>query len=151
MQKLFLLLLSAVTVAGCASSGAPKAKIPEPAVGIEQVVGPAELNYPYGPIEVKYNLGVQNNAPFPITLIRVDVATANSAGGAYTLRHDFYHFKETIPKNSSRVVSFWAKAFSWGRSMRDTEPVTLHGVVYFETPNGSFQKVFIRELSQFPR
>ena len=38
---------------------------------------------------------------------------------------------------------------SWGRGMRDTEPVTVRGVAYFQTPTGTTQKVFIRELSQF--
>jgi len=149
MQKVVVTLFLPLVVAACASSANPK--IPEPGVGIEQVVGPADLNYPYGPIEVKYNLGIQNNAPFPITLIRIDVATTNPAGGAYALRRDFYNFKETIPANSTRVIPFWAKAFSFGRGMRNTEPVTLRAIVYFNTPQGAYQKVFIRELSQFPQ
>lgn len=149
MRKTVALLLLSLTVAACASSSNPK--IPEPGVGIEQVVGPAELNYPYGPIEVKYNLGIQNNAPFPITLTRIDVATTDPAGGSYALRRDFYSFKETIPANSTRVIPFWAKAFAFGRTMRNTEPVTFRAIVYFNTPQGTYQKVFIRELSQFPR
>ena len=51
--------------------------------------------------------------------------------------------------NAIGVVSFWAKAFSWGRGMRETEPVSVRGVAYFESPSGTFQKVFIRELSQY--
>ena len=143
-------LLLSLLLAACGTSGASKAKIPEPGVGIEQTVGPEELGYPYGPMEVKYNLGIQNNAAIPMTLIRISVSSTNPAGGAYTLRHDFYNFKETIPPHSARVVSFWAKAYGWGRGIRESEPVTLHGTVYFETPNGAFQKVFIRELSQYP-
>ena len=49
------------------------------------------------------------------------------------------------------MVTFWAKGFSWGRSMRDTEPVTVRGIAYFESGAGTFQKVFIRELQQFGR
>lgn len=149
MKNALLLLLSAIVVAGCASSNA--AKIPEPTVEIEQVVGPAELNYPYGPFEVKYNLGVQNNATFPITLIRVDVATTGPAGGAYSLRREFYNFKEEIPPKSARIIPFWAHAYGWGRNLRETEPVSLRAIVYFNSPSGMFQKVFMRELSQFPQ
>jgi hypothetical protein len=148
-----LLLASlAMAFASCATSKSaqPKAAIPSPGIGIEQVVGPREVGYPYGPIEVKYNFAVQNNATIPITLIRVDIQSDNPAGGAYSLRRNFYNFKQEIPPNSIGVVTFWAKAFGWGRGMRETEPVTVRGVAYFQSPNGNLQKVFIRELSQYP-
>ena len=144
------LALMAILFAACASSKQPTSKIPEPGLGIEQVVGPAGLGYPYGPIEIKYNFAVQNNAAEPITLIRVDLQTINPAGGAYTLRHEFHNVRQTIPPNGVGVVSFWARAMAWGRSMRETEPVTVRGVAYFEAPSGVFQKVFIREISQYP-
>ena len=149
MTRFSLLLIAAAVFASCASSNTSKVKVPEPGIGIEQTVGPAQLGYPYGPIEVKYDLGVQNNAAETITLIRVDIQTINPAGGAYSLRHSFYNFKQAIPPNSIGVVSFWAKAFSWGRGLRESEPVSVRGVAYFESASGTFQKVFIRELSQY--
>ena len=149
MKHLPLLLAATIVFASCASSSSSKAKVPEPGIGIEQTVGPAQLGYPYGPMEVKYDLAVQNNAPETITLIRIDVQSINPSGGAYTLRHSFYNFKQAIPPNSIGVVTFWAKAFSWGRGLRESEPVSLRGVAYFESASGTFQKVFIRELSQY--
>ena len=152
MKRLPLLVFAAALFASCASSNqsGSKAKIPEPAIGIDQTVGPAELGYPYGPIEVKYEMGVQNNAAETITLIRVDIQTLNPSGGAYSLRRNFYNFKQAIPPNSIGVVSFWAKAFSWGRGLRENEPVSIRCVAYFESASGAFQKVFLRELSQYP-
>jgi hypothetical protein len=151
MRHLPVLLVVTALFTSCASSKqGSKPKIPEPGIGIEQTVGPAQLGYPYGPIEVKYDLGVQNNAPETITLIRIDIQSINPGGGAYSLRHNFYNFKQPIPPNSIGVVSFWAKAFSWGRGMREMEPVSVRGVAYFESPSGAFQKIFIRELSQYP-
>jgi hypothetical protein len=150
MRQLALALLGVAAFASCATSKQPAARIPEPGIDLEQVVGPAELGNPYGPIEVKYNLAVQNNAPVPITLIRVDIQTINPAGGAYSLRRDFHNFHQTIPPNSIGVVTFWAKAFGWGRGPRETEPVSVRGIAYFESPSGTSQKVFIRELSQYP-
>jgi len=144
MKRVAILL---VLFAACATT--TKSNLPEPGIGIEQVVGPADLGYPYGPIEVKYNLAVQNNATIPITLTRVDIRSDDPAGGAYSLRRNFYNFHQVIPPNSVGVVTFWARAMSWGRGMRDTEPVTVRGVAYFQTPTGTTQKVFIRELSQF--
>lgn len=148
MQRLPLMMLTAVALASCASTKQPA--IPEPGIGIEQEVGPAQLGYPYGPMEVKYNFAVQNNAPQPITLIRIDIQTINPAGGAYSLRRDFYNFRQQIPPNSVGVFPFWAKAFGWGRGIRENEPVSVRGVAYFESASGPFQKVFIRELSQYP-
>src|SRR5258708_939351 len=110
MKRCSLLLVAAVIVASCATSKSaasnpnPKPKIPEPEIGVEQVVGPADLGYPYGPIEVKYNLAVQNNASETITLIRVNIQSINPSGGAYSLRRDFYNFKQPITPNSIGVV-----------------------------------------------
>ena len=145
------LLLLSIVFAACASSKSskPQAKIPEPGIGLEQVVGPRELGYPYGQIEVKFNFAVQNNARIPITLTRVDLQPAGVAGGAYTLRRDFYNFKQEIPPNSVGFVTFWAKAMGWGRGQRENEPVTVRGVAYFDTPEGNTQTVFIKELSQY--
>lgn len=141
-------ILFALVFASCASTKQPD--IPQPGIGIEQMVGPAQLGYPYGPIEVKYNFAVQNNATEPITLVRVDIQTINPAGGAYSLRREFHNFKQEIPPNSIGIVTFWARAFGWGRGLRENEPVSVRGVAYFDTARGPFQKVFIRELSQYP-
>jgi hypothetical protein len=144
-----LIVLLAPLFAACATSKHPKISIPEPGLGLEQVVGPAELGYPYGPIEVKYNFAVQNNAAEPITLIRLDIQSLNPGGGAYTLRRDFHNFHQTIPPNSIGVFPFWVRAMSWGRTLRENEPVTVRGIAYFEAPSGVFQKIFIRDLSQY--
>ncbi len=147
-----MLVLAAILLASCASSKSnSNSKIADPGIGIEQVVGPADLGYPYGPMEVKYNIAVQNNAGVPITLTRVDIRSdpGASGSGAYTLRRDFYNFHQEIPPNSIGVVTFWAKAYAFGRNMRDTEPVTVRGVAYFDTPAGPTQKIFIRQLGQY--
>ena len=151
MKRLFFLLASLIVFAACATSKSsqPRASIPDPGIGIEQVVGPRELGYPNGPIEVKYNFAVQNNAPIPMTLTRIDIQSEGVAGGAYTLRRYSYPFHQEIPPNSVGVVTFWAKAIGWGQSMRETEPVTVRGVAHFSTPNGLTQKVFVRDLSQY--
>ena len=144
-------LLLSILLAACATSksGQPQTKIPDPGIGVEQVVGPRDLGYPYGSIEVKYNIAVQNNASIPITLTRIDLQSEGVAGGAYSLRRNFYNFHQEIPPNSIGVVTFWAKAMGWGRGLRENEPVTVRGVAHFDTPAGSTQKLFIRELSQY--
>ena len=46
-------------------------------------------------------------------------------------------------------MEFWVKAYGYGRSMRDTEPVTIRGVAYFRTLAGQYiNEPFVRELQQ---
>ena len=140
----------AIVVAACASGGSSqKAKITEPDVEIEQEVGPAELNWPYGPIDLKYAVQVTNKWDQPITLNRINVSTQNPAGAGYALRHDYYNLAATtIQPGETRTVEFWAHGFSFGHSARETEPITFRAIVYFATPAGPFQKVLLRELPQ---
>ena len=66
------------------------------------------------------------------------------------LRRDFYNVNKTIPANGADTVKVWAKAFGFGRGMRENEPITLRVIAYFQSPSGTFQKIFMRELSQYP-
>lgn len=143
------LLLAAACSSSSASSG-PRAQLIEPDLGIRQLVGPAELGFPQGPMEVKYQFVVKNNSSEPLTLRRVQVATSNPAGGAYTVRQRDYYLNQTIAANTTGAVEVWVRAYGWGRSMREAEPVTLKGVAYFDTPVGYLNKVFIAELGQYP-
>src|SRR5262245_29031974 len=136
--------------AACASSpSGPKANVPEPEFAIVQAVGPADAGYPYGRFEVKYRFDIANHANVPLTLKRITISTVNPEGGAYVLvpPHDYY-FNKTIGAKATDAVEFWAKAYGYGPSPRDTEPVTIKGVVYFDSPSGYVNQVFIRELLQ---
>ena len=146
-------LILAVFLAACSSSApqptGPKANVPQPEFAIEQAFGPSEAGFPYGPFEVKYRFEILNHAEVPLTLKRITISTVNPEGGAYTLTapHDYY-FNKNIPAKSAEAVEFWARAYAYGRSMRDSEPVTIKGVAYFQSPAGYLNQVFIRELEQ---
>jgi hypothetical protein len=145
--------LAFILLAACSSSApqsaGPKADIPEPQIGIEQVYGPSDAGFPYGAFEVKYRLEIQNRADVPLTLKRITISTSNPEGGAYSLvaPRDYY-FNKIIPAKSVETAEFWAHAYGYGRSMRDTEPVTVKGVAYFQSPTGYVNQVFIREIGQ---
>jgi len=146
--------LGAIILAACSSSApaqGPKANIPRPDYEIRQIVGPAEQNYDEGDIEVKYRLDIANRADVAITLARVDIVTVNPPGGAYTLdpAHRVYYFRRVIDPHHTASVEFWAKAIGYGRSMRDSEPVTVRGNLYFESPSGYLREVFVKELGQY--
>jgi hypothetical protein len=129
-----------------------KADIPPPDFEIRQLVGPAELNYEEGPIEVKYRLDIGDRSDVPITLSRLEIVTVNPEGGAYTLvaSHRAYYFHKTINAHEHATVDFWAKAYSYGRGSRENEPVTVRGTLYFQTPNGYYDQIFVKEIGQYP-
>ena len=80
MKQAAFALMVLLAVA-CASSKAQNGKParPDVAIDVEQVVGPAQLNYPYGPMEVQYEFLIQNPSAQPITLTRI--ARGIPAGG----------------------------------------------------------------------
>lgn len=145
--------LAFLVLAACSSSasqsGGPKADVPEPQVGLEQLYGPSDAGFPYGNFEVKYRFEIQNRADVALTLKRITISTVNPEGGAYTLTapRDYY-FSKIIPAKSADAVEFWARAYGYGRSMRDTEPVTVKGVVYFQSSSGYINKLLIQEIGQ---
>jgi hypothetical protein len=151
-----LLAAAAVFLAACSSSAPAtpkqKAQIPAPDFELRQIVGPSELNYEEGNIEVKFRLDIGNRAGVPITLRRLEIVSVNPEGGAYSLdpRHRAYYFQKTINAHQSASVEFWAKAYSYGRSSRENEPVTVRGTLYLETPNGYYNHVFVKEIGQYP-
>jgi hypothetical protein len=151
-----LLAAAALAAVACSSSGTgtpkQKAEIPQPDFEIRQLVGPAELNYETGAIEVKYRLEIGNRADVPITLSRIEIVTVNPEGGAYTLDrgHRAYYFRKLINAHQQAAIDFWAKAYGYGRGARENEPVTVRGTLYFETPNGYYNQVFVKEIGQYP-
>src|SRR6266550_6543661 len=146
-------LILALLLVACSSSApqnaAPHAKIPQPEFSIEQIFGPGDAGYPTGPMEVQYRLEIANRADVPVTLERITIQTVNPSGGAYQLTapRDYY-FNRSIPAKSTETVEFWAKAYSFGSSPRENEPVTIRGVAYFQSPSGYLNQVFVRELGQ---
>jgi hypothetical protein len=148
-------LVALLLLAACSSStpsNGPKANVPRPEFAIEQMFGPAEAGFPTGPFEVQYRLEIANRADESLTLRRITINTVNPEGGAYSLTspHDYYFNKQIAPK-STDAIDFWVKAYGYGRSMRDTEPVTIRGVAYFQAASGGYlNQVFIRELRQQP-
>jgi hypothetical protein len=149
-----LLAVAAIALAACSSSAPAtskqQARIPEPEFELRQLVGPAESNYVQGPFEVKFLLDIGNRADFPITLSRVELTVVNPPGGAYTLERRPYVMKKTIEAHKAASIELWAKATGYGETRRSREPVSIRGTLYFETPNGGYRHVFVKELGQYP-
>ncbi len=146
----FVLLLTLLLTA-CASSDAQKAGgAAKPQIHLRELTGPRQSLQPRGPIEIQYEIVVANRASHGITLRRVELVSVGT--GPYQLRPDFYTFNRVIEANGSAAVTFWAKAYLYATSsdLTSSEPVTIRAVATFDSPNGAFQQVLMKSLSQYP-
>lgn len=150
-MKSAAVLLALVFVAACSSSTpqGPNANISAPDLEVEQTFGPGDLGFPDAPIDVKYQLRIQNRSTIPMTLKRLNLHTVNPPGGAYTLVQPLEHvFNIEVPPGGEKTTEFWVHARSYGVSMRDREPVTIKGVAYFDTPQGYYNLPVNQEIQQ---
>jgi hypothetical protein len=158
MKRLLAFAACAVLVA-CSSSnpapdaasdaGASQAKVVEPEISFVQLVGPEELNWPVGELELKYALRVENRDASPITLRQIQIETVGQQG-PYYLPRGSYFFNTAVAPAATRDLEFWAKGFSEGNRYKiDAQsPITVRGIAFFNSPNGNFRKVFITNLAQ---
>jgi hypothetical protein len=148
IAMLCLLAASSLSIAGCSSSGNVNEVTPRPDIVLEQLVGPADLGYPGGRIDIQYQMSVVNHSKETIRLRYVDIASSGT--GAYVLRRDTIRFDETIGPDHYGAVTFWVHALQAGSFGRGSnEPVTIRGIVHFESPRGPFHQLFIKEIGQF--
>jgi hypothetical protein len=158
MKRLLALAACAVLVA-CSSSnpapdtandaGAATSKAVEPEISFMQLVGPEELNWPVGELELKYALRVENRDASPITLRQIQIETVGQEG-PYYLPRGSYFFNTAVAPAATRDLEFWAKGVSQGNRYKiDAQsPITVRGIAFFNSPNGNFRKVFITNLAQ---
>ena len=114
-----------------------------------QLSGPAEQSYTPGEIEVQYGMRIENRATVPITLRQVQVQSMG-LGGSYRLQPGTYHFQREIAANEAQDVTFWAKAIAGGDAFAAdaNAPITIRATAYFDSPSGSFRRVFTKVLAQ---
>lgn len=152
------LLVSAACAAliACGSSGSG-ANVPtaaqigtvEPETSLVQLVGPEQLNWESGMIEMKYALRINNLAAEPITLRQIQIQTVGQEG-PYVVPQSSYFFREPVTAGTERSVEFFAKALSAGDRYRiDAQsPVSIRIIAYFEAPKGNFRQTFITNVGQ---
>jgi len=151
------LLASAACAAliACGSSGsgsvptADKIGTVAPETELIQLVGPEQLNWEAGQIEMKYALRITNRATEPITLRQIQIQTVGLEG-PYTIPQSSYFFREAVTAGVTRPIEFFAKAYSAGDRYRiDAQsPVSIRIIAYFEAPKGNFRQAFITNLGQ---
>ena len=87
-----------------------------PGTDLVQLIGPEQLNWEQGQIELKYALRVTNRAAEPITLRQIQIQTVGQ-DGPYSLQSSYF-FREAIAPGTTRSVDFFVKALSEGDRYR---------------------------------
>jgi hypothetical protein len=139
---------SLITLLALIMGAIPAMAATAPAVGVHlvQTTTPADTVFFRGPVTVEYQLTITNPTNAPITLTRLNLQSMGS--GAYTLRTGDAPVKTIIPANGSTTLKLSAWARARGGFMRSTQPVDIHGVLWFQGPTGNFVKQFIEYLPQ---
>lgn len=121
----------------------------QPEVSLVQLIGPEQLNWESGQIEMKYALKIHNTAANDITLRQIQIQTVGREGPYYVLQSSYY-FREPVSAGTERAVEFFAKAYSMGDRYRiDAQsPVSIRVIAFFEAPKGNFRQSFIETLGQ---
>lgn len=154
-MKTVIVVLACILTFGCASSNTPAAgdakalKIAPPDILFIQLVGPADLNFPSGSIQVQYGIRVGNNAAEEITLRSIELSSVGTTG-PYVLRRDTFFFGKKIEANAEGDVTWWATAIARGNpfALDAQAPVSVRATLLFDSARGAFRKVVFRDFSQ---
>jgi hypothetical protein len=158
-MKRFLVSAACAAFIACGSSGsggsasdvptADRIGTVEPDAELIQLVGPEQLNWESGQIEMKFALRVTNHATEPITLRQIQIQTVGLEG-PYAIPQSSYYFRTPVAAGETRSIEFFAKALSEGNKYRiDAQsPVSIRVIAFFEAPKGNFRKPFIANLGQ---
>jgi hypothetical protein len=132
-----LAFLAVLLLAACASTNTQESG-PPVTVQLAQMNGTSNIFYYPGPVNVQYQVTVNNPTDQAITLRRLDLRTEGF--GAYSLRTTGTPMNVKIaPKSTATfTVSAWGRAA--GGYIASTEPVSLLANAYFDSPSGTFMK-----------
>lgn len=131
--------------AGCASSdssGKPQARIPTPDITIAARSEVSNLPGVATGIVAHLDFRILNNADVPITLKHIDLT--GQAGIGVRIESKNRPFNTVIDPHSVQSVEFLTNAFladPLGGTAAKREPVNVRVVAYFDSPQGSLQKV----------
>jgi len=152
-MKALLALAACTLLISCGSTGGAKTAAEvgtvEPTVELLQLIGPEQLNWESGVIEMKYALRVLNNAAEPIKLRQIQIRTIGETG-PYAIPASTYFFQESIPPGAERDIVFFAKAASNGDKygIDAQSPISVRTTAHFEAPQGNFRTTQTVNLGQ---
>jgi hypothetical protein len=123
---------------GCAST--QQSSGPDVTIHLAQINSASDVFYFAGPVNVQYQLTVSNPTSQPLTLQRLDLSTIGP--GAYSLRANSTPMNLKIAPNGTSTFRIAVWGYARGGYIASSEPVSLRGVAYFQSPSNSFVKLF---------
>jgi hypothetical protein len=134
------LVLFASTAIGYAKSS------PNVAVNLQQLTSTNDTFYFRGPVNIQYRLEVSNPTSQPVTLRSLRLESIGP--GAYTIHSGNTPLKLQLGPNQTRAITISAWGRARGGFLTTDEPVTIQGTAYFNSPSGSFVKLFNENIMQ---
>jgi hypothetical protein len=139
-------LLAVIAAVACATDNTMK--IPDPDFALVQLSQmPEAARNVTGGFPVQYRLHVGNHAAVPITLKRVNVQSVGL--GAYDVPSTSRPFNLAIAPEKSVAVDFFVPVIITQPTILGANgPVTLRGVVTFDSEWGPFQRTFLLQANE---
>jgi len=135
-----VLLIALSSAAWGASDSSPKLNI-----SMQQLTSSGDMFYFRGPINIQYQLSIENPTNQPVTLKRLELSSLGP--GSYSIHTGSTPITRTIVPRGTTTLTLSAWGRSTGGYLRSEEPVTIRGVAYFDTPSGhSFVRQFIQNF-----
>ncbi len=133
-------LLIALSGYAWGASDSPKLNIT-----MQQLTSSGDMFYFRGPINIQYQLAIENPTNQPLTLKRLELSSLGP--GSYSIHTGSTPISRTISPHGTTTLNLSAWGRSTGGYLRSEEPVTLRGVAYFSDPTGhSFVRQFIENF-----
>ena len=135
--------------AACSSSS--NVDIIKPEIQLVQLYAPTDIGYARGQNTSMAEFGFQitNRAGEPITLRRISIQSVGEGG--YELRPEDKTYERRIGSGEVAQETIQARAYFRTNSAgsASTEPVLLRATLYFDSPQGKFRQIVLRNIGQF--
>src|SRR3954466_15835160 len=145
-MRRFAFVFAALMFAACATDNT--AGLPDPDFALTQLSKvPEAAEHITGGFPVQYRLHILNRAPIPITLRSVNVSSVGM--GAYDLPSTTRPFNIPLEPDKPAAVDFFVSAIVADPTIIGANgPVTLHGIVTFDSAVGQFQRTFMLQANE---
>ena len=143
----YVVIALALTLAACSSG----VDILKPEIQMVQIYAPTDIGYARGQNTsmAEYGFQITNRSTEPLTLRRIKIETVG--GGGYALRPEDRSYEQRIGAGEVAQATIQARAYfrTTGAGTASNEPVLIRATLYFDSAEGSFRQIVMRNISQF--
>jgi hypothetical protein len=143
-SRLAIAAAVAVACASCVAVVDRSAIEPQPIVNLVQVRPDSEAPVLYGPLTVEYELTVFNPSERPIVLRGIDLRSAGT--GHYTVASQWRRMYMAISPHETLSTRIYVSAWGSGGQASAYEPVTIHGIAWYDTPHHRRHRVVFEAM-----